>query len=178
MCRLNTYLFYVFTQYQVSSPLSVASWLISGSREWQVVTSDCEWDISSAWEVHNNLVSWISMNFSVFPFCYYHIVSVSVCLSVCLSLPPPSPAQPSLACPFFTRSFTRKVSRHCSATRLHRALGRVVNDRQFTKVCAGPLICPRNQFFACQIIFFPLLTISQNLTFLYPFSPPNFDQVC
>ena len=64
-----------------------------------------------------------------------------------------------------------KVSRHCSATRLHRVMGRVLNDTQFVNVCAGTLIYPRDHFFACQI-FFPFSTIDQNQRFYRFFFHP------
>ena len=49
-----------------------------------------------------------------------------------------------------------KVSQHCCAMKLCRELGRVLNNTQFTDVYADTLICPRNRFFASQIIFFHL----------------------
>ncbi len=47
-----------------------------------------------------------------------------------------------------------KVSQHCSAMRLCRELGRVLNVRHFIDVYVGTLICPRSRFFTSQIIFF------------------------
>ena len=47
-----------------------------------------------------------------------------------------------------------KVLQHCCITRLCRDLGMVLNDRQFTDVYAGTLICPRSRMLVSQIDFF------------------------
>ena len=74
-----------------------------------------------------------------------------------------------------------KVSQHCCTTRLCGDLGMVPNDRQFTDVHAGTLICPRSGILVSQIQFLfcfsGRIRICAFTVFLW-FSLDNFDKLC